>query len=164
MMSEQQGIHDHDFVESEWSKDVTLFQDETKIAFVSTQVPFIHSKYLKIYDRCLIKSIRMKSQLEQMELFLESYFAGTAEYEEVETWSAVCEKRGVMLPDLNRKTLKSDIPKRISSFPLVVEDKLRLAMVIRTADYTKFVLDQLNSMSFHIRNAIEYIKIRDGIK
>lgn len=134
-----------------WSKDCKI--DRGSLDAEALKIPELHHKYHKIYsqERMLLK----KKQLEYKKLYRQKmeYYEGRISDEELS-------ENGWDQFDL--KVLKKDVPIYIEGDGDVVNHLINLQLQQEKCDLLKSILETIGSRSFHIRDAIEFLKWTQG--
>ena len=138
-------------IRREWEKDSVI--DKTELAVESLKIPILHSKYYNIYIQ---EAVRHRKFIGEQKILLRKifeYYSGEMSLEEMKVNN---------LEIFQRKLLKSDIEKYISSDKAVIEMDLKVGIQRETIDFLESILKNINNRSFIISNAIAFLKFQNG--
>jgi hypothetical protein len=135
----------------EWEKDSVI--DKTELAVESLKIPILHSKYYNIFIQ---EAVRHRKFLGEQKILLRKmfeYYSGEMSLEEMKVNN---------LEIFQRKLLKADIEKYISSDKAVIEMDLKVGIQRETIDFLESILKTINNRGFQIKNAIDFLKFQNG--
>lgn len=135
----------------EWEIDSKI--DITNLHFESLKIPSLHYKYYKIY-------ITEKSILNKMK---SDYFILKNDKTEFLTLgpNEETDKKGWKLPPRG-KILKSEIETYLQSDNDIIEINLKISTQQEKIELLKSIIETLKQRSFHIREALEFLKFQNG--
>lgn len=139
-------------IEKYWLKDSDIRTQDLSAA--SLNIPRLHAKYYALLIREEDEKRKLLSAEKEMRDILEKYFNRTLTIEELEEYGLGS------LPD--KKILKDQIKTHVDLHPDMTELLIHIAEQNAKIEYLKSIIQQISNMSFHIRNAIEYEKFRNG--
>jgi len=125
-----------------WEKDSRL--DDEKLDHDSLAIPKLHAKYLRLYNS--FSTLR-----DQQELTVKQVYRDRWEY-----YTGKSEK------PFHFKLLKQDVPIYLDSDEEYQKAVLKLKYYNQMVDALKTILTAINNRSFHIKNAIEFVKFLKG--
>ena len=126
-----------------WEKDSQL--DDEKLDHDSLAIPKLHAKYLRIYNS--FSSLR-----DQQELTVKTVYRDRWEY-----YTGKSEK------PFHIKLLKQDVPIYLESDGEYQKAVLKLKYLNQMVESLKTILTAINNRSFHIKNAIEFMRFSSGL-
>ena len=144
-----------------WFEDAHI--NVNKLHEESLRIPLLHQKYYDFYVDVKLSVSKLKEELKKFEVCLEDYMTNSMSQEEVDKFVQWAAKKNVVLPDLNKKVLKPDIPKKIASNTYVIQMNLKIAETAEKAEYLKSIIGMISSRSFQIRDAINFIQFQAGM-
>lgn len=140
-----------DSVQSEWAKDSVL--DHTSLDSNSLDAGKLHSKYLNLYSRAKLALKAVEKQRDKLFLEKYRYFSGDMDKEALDArkWKP------------NQKLIiKSDVDKYISADEEMSALELKLEYHTELVSALREILSAIKGRSYHIRNAIEFMKFMSG--
>ena len=139
-----------DEIHNEWEKDSHI--DRTVLDVESLKTPTIQAKYMKYwsYERVSHQKLMAKLSLLKKEKF-EFYSQGPSE-EHLE--------RGWEYP--GGKILRTDLPVYMESDADLIKLNLQIALQQEKVNLLDQIVRSLNQRSFHIKNAIEFLRWTSG--
>ena len=139
----------HDELLDMWEKDCKI--DEQYLNTSSSDIPKLHSKYLRILIEAKARKMALLHKIEEVRKELEIYYSGQASAE-------VYKQRPF---PLQLKT-KSAIEQHVNTDPKMVGllEKIEYQDVI--VECTEFIMKQIHQQSFIIKNMIEFMRFREG--
>jgi hypothetical protein len=134
--------------------DADLSIDPSELGAESIRTPMIHSKYLNhFYDvRLIIRKLRSELSVLRKDKWL--WITGKMSEEELRErgWEA-CPLR----------VLRQDMEMHLAADPEIRELEAKIAIQEERIAYLESVLRQINSRQWLIRNAIDFLKFKNGI-
>jgi len=121
--------------------DVDLKVDRNALDVISTDVPYLHNKYYKILtkERLTLKAL----EFEYNKVYRVKWKYYTTKY------TFVLEKR--------------EVPTYINGDDEIIEHQKKLEIAKEKIKYLEAIIDNINKISFNIRNAIEWQKFLNGV-
>lgn len=147
-------------ISSMWFEDAHI--NVTKLHEESLRIPLLHQKYYDIYIDAKLSCSKLKEELKKFEVCLEEYMTSSMAPEDADKFLEWAEKKKISLPDLNKKVLKPDIPKKIASNSYVIQQNLKISELSEKAEYLKSILAMISGRSFHIREAVDFLRFQAG--
>lgn len=144
---------DIEAIEKLWVKDCQI--DRLELARASANIPKLHAKYNHILTTEQKKLIELKETLRSLEFILTEFYGKHLSQSEIDEYELG------EYPD--KHILKTDVHKWVSHHPDVIEIKKEIGLQIVKVDYVKSIIKEASSMSFQIRNIIEWEKFRNAI-
>ena len=117
----------------------------------SLRVPYIHGKWSNIFFEELKELRLLESRMKVLQLRKHSYYSGTAPEDEY------------ILKPLHKKILKQDIDMYIDSDIDVNSMKLKISDQKLKCELVERFLKDVTQRNWHIRNAIEFLKFKNGL-
>jgi hypothetical protein len=139
-----------DQISSEWEKDSKI--DVSKLDLESIKTPELHHKYYKLFlsDRLVFN--KLNSDLTKLKRDKFDFYTKGPHEDTPKEWK---------LPASGR-VLKAEAQHVVDSDPDVIELTLKIAVRREKIDYLKSIIDTINNRSYHITNAINFIKWSQG--
>lgn len=138
-------------IEVEWEKDSKI--DRANLDTESLRVPELHNKYYKMYIREKLLLEKMHTEEDVLTKLKYEYYSGKLD-------EFTLKEKGWKQFDL--LVLKADMDKYMQADQDVIAMKLRIAGQKEKVHYLESIISTLNNRSFHIKNAIEFIKFSQG--
>ncbi len=138
-------------IEDFWSEDSKI--DRTNLDGESLKIPELHNKYYKIYIR--EKVLLSKKQTELDVLLKDKWELYTGKLDK-----QTLQERG--WEQFDYVVLKGDIEKYLDADSELIEKKLEVSINREKVQYLQDIISVINNRSFHIKNAIEYLKWTQG--
>lgn len=138
--------------ESEWAADCAI--DNNNLHREALKIPQLHAKWTKRLndERRSLHAYKLKMQ--ELENVLEGYYSRTLTMQEMEKFG---------MPELpDKKVLKPDMARTISSDKKMIEMKLRVGQQSDKVDYLADIVKAVHGRAFIIRDAIEWNKFQAG--
>jgi len=134
-----------------WRVDTKI--DRGKLDEESLKIPELHHKYYKIF--CQERMLLKKKQLDYKKLYRQKmeYYEGRLDKDELDEneWE-----------QFDIKVLKKDVPIYIEGDTDIVNHLLGMQYQEEKVDLLKSILNTINARSFHIKDAIEFLKFTQG--
>lgn len=137
-------------IEELWGKDLKI--DRSQLDTESLRIPELHNKYYKIYIREKIQYNKISFDLDKLTKQKKEWYEGTMPEEELKElgWEPF------------NLLLKKDLPIYLNSDEDLISLKLKLALAHEKVEYLKSIIKDINSRSFNIKNAIDFLKFTNG--
>lgn len=132
-------------IEKLWLEDCSI--DRTDLGAEALKIPSLHQKWYQIYMQEKLLLSQLKAKIEETELLLEGFFMKTLTVEELHENN---------LTYSDKKYLKPDLPKHISTHSKMVELKLKLAVQTEKCEFLKDIIKTIHGRSFIIKDAIQW--------
>lgn len=131
-----------------WAADCVF--DDINIDKASSDIPKLHSKYLKILGNERIKLNKMIQNRQLLKAMLNDYYKGDC-----------CEDDLKLLnrDQLQRLILKNEIPHYVDTDRSMVKCNILIAEQEEMCSTLTEILKQINARNFHLRNIIEWRKL-----
>ena len=134
-----------------WEVDSKI--DIAELQFESLKIPQLHFKYYKIYigEKSLLSKLRTNHsqlKLEKTEFLTQ----GPTEETDAKGWK---------LPPKGR-VIKSEIEIYLQADKDLIDIALKIQLQEEKIELLKSILDTIKQRSFHIREAIEFLKFQNG--
>ncbi len=140
-----------------WQTDSVL--NEINLGSASIEIPKLHHKYMTIYTGEKLKLIKNQSDLAVLKkLKTEFYTMGPSTKDGSDLPTHWTVKK---LPPKGA-IIRTDAPMYVETDDDVVEFTLKVSHQLLKVEYLESVLKMLTARTFHIKNAIEFIKFRGG--
>lgn len=139
-------------LQSEWANDAHI--NHQALVSESAKVPLLHSKYYKILIEEKGLLLLLRSKQEDLELLLEGFFAKTLTQAELTKHNLVYGEKRV---------LKADSSKYISTHPKMVELTLKIGVQLEKVKFIEDIIKLIHSRNFTIKNMIDVKKFEAGI-
>ena len=136
-------------LQEEVAKDLKL--DRTDLDVESIRTPEIHNKYFKEYTNHSLALHKLEIELKALVKEKWEYYSGNADP------SVYKEK------PFDLKVLRQDVSMYIEADPEVQQTKLVIAGRRATVEFLEGVIKQINNRNWIIRNAIEFLKFKQGL-
>jgi hypothetical protein len=145
---------------SMWYEDTYIKQE--KLHEESLKIPMLHHKYLMLYMEEKTRLNKLTVDLDKFESMLEEYILNSLSPEDHDKFEELAKKKNIVLPDPNKKVLRTDIKKKVESNSYVIQQKLKMVECQDKIEMLKMILDQIKNRSFQIRDAISFIQFQAG--
>jgi hypothetical protein len=139
-------------INKEWAQDSIL--NQLALDSESLKIPSLHAKWWRIMNEERKALRELSETANAMERVLDDYYSRTISVEEMQKYGFK------ELPE--KKVLKPDMPKVISSHPKMIAIKLRLGTQKDKVEYLMDIIKSIHNRSFAIRDAIEFRKFQNG--
>lgn len=134
-----------------WEIDSKI--DIASLEFESLKIPTLHYRYYKIYISEKSRLMKFKSEYSSLRLEkIEFFTQGPTE----ET-----DRKGWKLPPRG-KIIKSDLEPYLQADQDLIKLSLQINVQEEKLDLLKSILDTIKQRSFHIREAIEFLKFQNN--
>lgn len=144
---------------TEWNSECEI--DPVNLDSESLKTPKLHAKYLRLYALAKLRYEKIK-----------------IEYEELESSKRIVYLKGNYSPKsdhfnnnfkineefIGMRIEKSEVPYYINMDEDIIKMSQKVVLEKETVDYLKAIVDSINSRSFIIKNAIDILKFKNGIK
>lgn len=147
-------------ISSMWFEDAHL--DEHKLHRESLAIPLLHHKYYQMYIETNLEMSKIKEHIKKFEFLLEEYMCQSMGSDELDAFMKMASDRNITLPDMNKKILKPDIPKKIAGNSYIIKQNLKVCELKEKSDYLKSILAMISGRSFQIKDAINFIQFQAG--
>lgn len=138
-------------IESLWRVDSII--DQFKLSTEALKIPNLHSNYYEIYIKERLVLLKMKESHKELEDILFRFYQKNLTSDELKEYDLEYD---------DRKVLKPDIPRAVGVHKENISAKLKVGIQIEKVEFLKSIIQQINSRSFHIRDAIEFKKFESG--
>ena len=124
--------------------------DQTNLDTELTRIPYLQSKWMKVYLR-LNKDLRRAERIAaQTKLDRSNYYLGLAP-------ESVYKEQ-----PLNRRALKTDIPDLLACDPAYCRAKEDLDQIADLASAVEKFISSLNNRGFNLGKAVDYVRWKNG--
>jgi hypothetical protein len=139
-------------LQAEWGKDCVIERDQ--LATASMDTPKLYSKYYKQYiiDRYILKKFEAEMKTLELEKY-EFYTQGPTQDQLDRGWKMP--PKGVLI--------KSEVDRYMQADNEIIKMSLKIFGQKQKVEFLEAILNDLTKRTFVIKNAIEYIKIENGI-
>lgn len=125
-------------LQDEVDKDLTI--TKTTLHEISMRAPILHNKY---YKKFLIEKLKyQRTEREYDQLFKKTYHFYNIDYE------YTLDKKEVLI--------------YINGDDIIIKKKNELAFSLEKIKYLESILDNINRISFNVKNAIDFLKFTNG--
>ncbi len=139
-----------------WATDSVI--DESALDAESLKIPQITSKYLKQFSIERMRLRQMEGEHKRLELEKrEFYTQGPTEEQHKKGWALPA--RGKISTGM---VLKDDVKAYLEGDEHLIKSLLEIAYQQEKVDLLTKIVDSLNKRSFHIKNAIEFLRWTQG--
>lgn len=141
-----------DEIYEQWEQDSKI--NPSDLSMESIKISELHHKYFKIFtnERLILRKHEMDLKILKKEKFDFFTFGPTKETQE----------KGWTLPP-SGKILKSDVQFYIDSDKDIIALTMKVGIQNEKIELLDSIIKSLNSRSFNIKNAIEYMKFQAGL-
>ncbi|MFA6199185.1 MAG: recombination mediator protein UvsY [Bacteroidales bacterium] len=122
----------------------------TELDTESLKIPMLHNKYYNIY----IEEYKILKALEQT-------LKKTTKYK-TEYYLGKCPDEVYQQKPLNLKILKADVENYIQTDDDIIEVNTKIIIQKTKVDLVDAFIKQINQRSFNIKNAIEFLRFKNG--
>lgn len=133
-----------------WSQDCKLSDDLSK---ESLEIPYLHSKYLNIYSKVKKLLNQQKEEYKRLTLIKQEYYSNSLDIEELREYG---------LQPLHKKILKSEIPMYLDGDKDLSTLRLKIGTLTDSISALESILKSISNRTFMIKNAIDYMKFKNG--
>ncbi len=141
-----------DQIFDEWGKDSKI--DINNLEVESLNIPYLHHKYYKILiDEKQRLTAAKASYAAMHQQKFEFYTSGPTEDTQRLGWT---------LPPRG-KIIKNDVEPYLTNDPDLVPLALRVGLMEEKISLIVSILDTIKNRSFHVKNAIDFIKFKNGL-
>jgi len=131
--------------------DTDLKLDRTELDIESIRTPELHNKYFKEYTLHSLNLRKTESELKTKTKEKWEYYSGNASPD-------VYEK-----DPFDLKVIRQDIPMYLAADVDIKAINAKIILQRATVEYLESVIKQINNRNWIIRNAIEFLKFKQGI-
>lgn len=120
----------------------------------SINIPKLHNKYYKILLSEKMNLIRLNQEMYKILIPKKEYYMGTLSSEELKArnWKP-----------FNLRILKEDLNNYLNSDPELAEIKIKVEVSREKIEFLKSIIDCINKRTFQIRDAIDFLKFKNGL-
>lgn len=139
-------------IEDMWKQDSIL--DPENLDSESLRIPLLHSKYfsLLVRERAVLRKLHL--DLDQLKHWKREYFQGQIPHEELLD-------KGI--PIFSRMLVKSELDVFVDADSDVRKVLEKIAVAQSKVDFLDLCVKSLNNRTFFIKNAIDYLKFKNGM-
>lgn len=145
-----ESVESIDEISEMWEKDSVIKED---LKTESLKASKIHSKYLTMYTKHSLRVKKYTIEYTIMKKTMWRYYAGKFSKEEYEEHNL----------EPFRESLKSEIAIYLESDPRLIKIQMKKIYHEEAVDLLKVILKEISSRQFHIKNAIEWYKMSNGV-
>jgi len=134
--------------QSEWSEDHKI--DQTDLATESTNIPYLHSKYMNYLSSERLKMRKMSEKQRKLKSELLDYYQGNVDGKDIgrNPWPLT--------------ESKSSAEKRVDNDSEIIKMNLIMYELEEIVLFLKEVVVNINNRGFAIKNAIDWKKFTNG--
>lgn len=140
-----------DEYEKMWANDSKI--DETNLIRESSRIPELHAKYYKLYHRAVMKTVKLKHEMKELERAKTEYYTGTMAEEDLK-------KHGWKPNPL--KIMKSEVSRYIDTDSDVIRLSLQIEYYASIAKFLEDCVRHINTRNFIIKNMVELMRFQSG--
>jgi hypothetical protein len=135
-----------------WAEDAKI--DQTNLGRAAARVPELHAKYINLLSNYRLQFRKAETELLQFRQLKTRYFQGELSKEELQAhgWT----------PYLFRRPLKNELEDLLNGSEDVVERADRVEYLRTIMMFLESVLKSINSRTWDIKSAIEWVKFTNG--
>lgn len=135
-----------------WKNDAVINTQELESEALRT--PILHQKYLDAYNTQRAKLIKLNRDMAALRLDKQKYYRGELSKEELENrgWDQW----------LHNKVLKSDMDDVLDGDKDICNLKTKIEYIELVVESIDRILGQIKDRTWSIKNAIDYIKFKNG--
>jgi hypothetical protein len=137
---------------TEWSEDSRI--SKTELDDESLKIPLLHSKYLKMFTTEKLSLHRLEAEYKTTFKLKSEYFSGTLDLDTVK------ERGWEPNPKL---ILRTDLNMHIEADAEIQKLSLKIGLQREKVSTLDSILKTISNRGFHISNAINYMKLMNGI-
>jgi hypothetical protein len=141
-----------DEIFANWSEDSCI--DKTELDSESLKIPLLHSKYLKIFTTERLSLHRLEAEYKTLFKLKSEYFSGSLDMDTIK------EHGWEPNPKL---ILKSDLSMHIEADQEIQKLSLKIGLQREKVSTLDSILKTIGNRGFQISNAINYMKLMNGI-
>lgn len=135
-----------------WNEDCKI--DQSELATESLKIPYLHNKYYKLLINERLRLKIFQTQYNKLLKLYQEYFLGQLSEDEL---------RDFGLTPYPLRILKQDVEQYINSEQKIIDQQLKLSQQKETVELLESIIKVLNTRTFHIKNAIDFLKFQNGI-
>jgi hypothetical protein len=135
-----------------WEKDAKIDSDD--LCHESLQIPLLQGKYFNLFCREKAILTKLTLDLSQMRRWKRDYFLGDISPEELA-------EKGI--PAFARRLVKAEVDSFVDTDADVVSLLEKIAVVQTKVDLLNLCVKSINDRQWNIRNAIEFLKWKNGV-
>jgi hypothetical protein len=137
-------------IENLWQQDCNI--DRTNLCDESLKIPFLHSKYYKIYLREKVQLKAEETEYKQFFKIKHEYYTGKLSKDELDEYGW----------EPFQFILKGELSIYLDSDKEIAERLLKIQVQREKVDLLESIIKSLNNRGFLIKNAIDFIKFSNG--
>ncbi len=139
-------------IDAEWKRDSVIERDALDEAALKT--PILHGKYLELLidARTRLRAERLK--LAKLKHLLGQYYRGELNNPD--------DLREIGREPWAKKILRQDAQEYVEADPQFQEVSQRIIILEGKVDALSLIMDQINKRGFHIKNAIDFMRLMNG--
>ena len=140
-------------LQDQWKADCKI--DELNLGSESTKTPELHSKYLNYLTTFKLQLRKYESQMHSLRRIKWRYFRGELSREELENlgWEQY----------LGPQPLKNEMQEYLDSDADIIKIVDNIEYIKACLYQCEFIMKSLNSRTWDIKNAIEFMKFTNGL-
>ncbi|MDD5151794.1 MAG: recombination mediator protein UvsY [Flavobacterium sp.] len=124
--------------------------DASNLDIESLKIPMLHNKYYNIYIEEYKIFKALENSLKQLTKFKNEYYLGK------------CPDEIYQHNPLNLKVLKADVDNYIQSDQEIIDLNTKIIIQKTKVEMLDAFIKQINQRSFNIKNAIEFLRFKNG--
>jgi hypothetical protein len=135
-----------------WEIDAKL--DSDNLDRESLRIPLLQGKYFNLYCRERASLAKLNLELNQLKRWKRDYYLGEISPEELT-------EKGI--PVFARRLVKSEVDTYVDTDSDIITFLERLVVVQTKVDFLNLIVKSINDRQWNVRNAIEFLKFKNGI-
>jgi hypothetical protein len=139
-----------DEIQNAWEKDGRI--DVSELGQASIDVPALHNKYWKMFSAERLRLRKLEADFKAYRLRKFEFYTMGPNEATPEGWE---------LPPQGR-VLKNEANQYIEADPGILEAQLKIDYQKEKVSFLESILDTISRRSFHIKNAIEFLRFQNG--
>lgn len=139
-----------DLIDS-WKQDINI--DLTDLANESIKIPKLHAKYYELFINENLLYSKLEKDYYKLRKIKTEYYTGRLDDDVLEKnkWEP-----------FQLKVLKQDIDTYLQADDDIIKTLLNLSLQKEKVDFLKEIIKQLNTRTFLIKNALEFLRFSSG--
>ncbi len=135
-----------------WQEDAKI--NETELSRESVNTPKLHAKYLEIYSAQRLKLRSLKLKQKELVVKLTDYYRGDLNNPE--------DLKEIGRDPWPKKILKQEVSSYVEADDEMIKLNVKTAYQQEMVDVLNEIIASINKRSFHINNAINFLKFTHG--
>lgn len=140
-----------DEIFAEWDKDAEIPEYDLHVASLKTSK--LHHKYYKILSAERQRKVHLEAKLNELKIIKTEYYSGTLD-------TKTLNERGYK--PFQARLTGPQLQKYLDADQEISQQNIKISMAKEKVDILESIIKMIMTRNFHISNAINFIKFREG--